>query len=132
MRHYLDHNATSPLLPVALEAMLPFLRAGAANASSTHWEGQRARLAIEEAREEGAALAGAAPGDVVCTSGGTEADNAAVWGAAMAALPEGAAGFEPDAYAVTTTLEHPAVHRALRGLEERGLKVVRVAPRAVG
>jgi len=132
MRHYLDHNATSPLLPEALEAMLPFLRDGAANASSTHREGQRARLAIEEAREEVAALAGAAPSEVVFTSGGTEADNAALAGTALASLADGAAGFGPDVFAVSTTLEHPAVHRALRGLEARGLRVVRIAPGADG
>lgn len=139
MRHYLDHNATSPLLPEALEAMLPFLQDGAANASSTHREGQRARLAVEEAREEVAALAGASPSEVVFTSGGTEADNIAIVGTAMAALDErqagsgiGAAGFGPGMYAVSTTLEHPAVHRALRGLEARGLQVVRIAPRPDG
>lgn len=132
MRHYLDHNATSPLLPEALEAMLPFLRDGAANASSTHREGQRARLAIEEAREEVAALARAKTGDVVFTSGGTEADNAAIAGSALASLAEGAAGFGPRTFAVSTTLEHPAVHRALRGLESRGLGVLRIAPRPDG
>jgi cysteine desulfurase len=142
MRHYLDHNATSPLLPEALEAILPFLRDGAANASSTHTEGQRARLAVEEAREEVAALAGAAPGEVVFTSGGTEADNAAIAGTALAVLeragagaregPASGAGFGPDDYAVSTTFEHPAVHRALRGLEARGLRVVRIAPRPDG
>src|SRR5262245_7951662 len=120
MRHYLDHNATSPLIPEALEAMLPFLREGAANASSTHREGQRARLAVEEAREEIAALAGASPSEVVFTSGGTEADNAAIAGAAWGSVRESATGFVPGAYAVSTTLEHPAVHRTLRGLEARG------------
>jgi len=132
MRHYLDHNATSPLLAEALEAMLPFLRDGAANASSTHREGQRARLAVEEAREEVAALADAAPSEIVFTGSGTEADNAAIAGAAWGSLPEGAAGFPPGTFAVSTTLEHPAVHRALRGLEERGLEVVRVRPRPDG
>src|SRR5712691_11466935 len=86
MRTYLDHNATSPLLPEALEAMIPFLRQGAANASSTHLDGQRARLAIEEAREDVACMAGAAPSEIVFTSGGTESDNAAIAGVAMAAL----------------------------------------------
>src|SRR5436190_7394434 len=85
-RIYLDHNATSPLLPEALEAMLPFLRAGAANPSSTHRDGQRARLAIEEAREEVAALAGVSPSEIVFTSGGTEAANAAILGVALALM----------------------------------------------
>src|SRR6185436_10373447 len=128
MRVYLDHNATSPLVPEALEAMLPYLRAGAANPSSTHRDGQAARLAVEEAREEVAALAGAAPSEVVFTSGGTESNNAAVAGVAWAALPPGAAHFPPGANAVSTTLEHPGVYRALRGLETRGLTVERIEP----
>src|SRR5262245_13336000 len=85
MRVYFDHNASSPLLPEALEAMLPYLTTGAANPSSTHQEGQRARLAIEEPREAVAALAGAPASEIVFTSGGTEADNPAIAGAAMAA-----------------------------------------------
>src|SRR5437867_5698015 len=100
MRIYLDHNATSPLLPGVLEAMLPFLKDGAANPSSAHRDGQRARLAIEEAREEVALLAGAASSDVVFTSGGTEADNAAIVGAAVASLATGAAGYPPGTKAV--------------------------------
>src|SRR3989454_560911 len=88
MRSYLDHNATSPLLPEALDVMLPYLQNGAANPSSPHRDGQRARLAIEEAREEVAALAGASPAEIVFTSGGTESDNAAIVGLALAALAE--------------------------------------------
>ena len=132
MRTYLDHNATSPLLPEVLEAMLPYLTEGAANPSSTHGDGQRARLAIEEAREEVAALAGATASEIVFTSGGTESANAAIAGAALALLPEGSSAFPPGAEAVSTTFEHPAVHRALRGLEARGVRVSRVAPSREG
>ena len=132
MRAYLDHNATSPLLPEVLDAMLPYLRDGAANPSSTHRDGQRARLAIEEAREEVAALAGAASSEIVFTSGGTEACNAAVAGAAFAALEAGQVFWPSSASIVSTTLEHPAVHRALKALEARGLAVRRIGPRPDG
>ena len=132
VRAYLDHNATCPLLPEVLEAILPYLRQGAANASSTHREGQRARLAIEEAREEVASLAGAAPSEVVFTSGGTEADNGAIVGVALASLEPGRVSFPPSARAVSTTLEHPGVYRALRGLEGRGLTALRLPPNPDG
>ncbi len=132
MRAYLDHNATSPLLPEALEAMLPYLREGAANPSSAHTDGQRARLAVEEAREWVAALAGSAPSEVVFTSGGTESNNAAIAGAATASLPGGRGDFPAGAAMVSTTLEHPAVHRALRALESRGLAVSRLEPSPAG
>jgi cysteine desulfurase len=74
-RTYLDHNATAPLRPEAREAMLAALDV-AGNPSSPHAEGRRARAIIEDAREEVAALVGARPGEVVFTSGGTEANNA--------------------------------------------------------
>lgn len=131
-RTYLDHNATSPLVPEALEAMMPFLKDGAANPSSVHRDGQRARLAIEEAREDVAMLVQVAPSEVVFTSGGTESANTAITGAALARLADGTVSFPSSASIVSTTLEHPAVHRALRGLEQRGLRVVRIAPRPEG
>src|SRR5438876_8847479 len=132
MRTYLDHNATSPLLPEVLEAMLPYLADGAANPSSTHRDGQRARLAIEEAREEVAALAGAEPSGIVFTSGGTEAANAAIAGVVNALAPDGSGAIPPGARVVSTTIEHPAVHRALCGLESRGVQITRVPPLADG
>ncbi len=73
---YLDHSATTPLDPEVLEAMLPWLREHFGNASSLHAWGRRARVAVEEAREEIAALIGAHPSELVFTSGGTEANNA--------------------------------------------------------
>ena len=75
---YLDHAATTPVDPRVLEAMLPFLRDDHGNPSSIHAAGRRVRAAIERAREEVAALLNAAPAEIVFTSGGTEADNAAV------------------------------------------------------
>lgn len=83
-RHYLDHASTSPCRPEALEAMLPWLHGGAETAGDpgrVHTEGRMARAAIEHAREQVAALVGARPGEVVFTSGATEAVNAATWGA---------------------------------------------------
>jgi hypothetical protein len=137
------------LLPEALEACAS-ARDGAANASSTHRDGQRARLAIEEAREDVAGLAGVLPSEIAFTSGGTEAANAAILGSALAltggrapdarigSIPEGSRGVQPDRSGgarwsiVSTTIEHPAVHRALRGVERLGFDVRRIAPRPEG
>ena len=81
MRAYFDHNATTPVAPEVLTAMLPFLGAECGNASSIHTPGQRARTAVEEARESVAALIGVQPAEIVFTSGGTESDNLAIFGA---------------------------------------------------
>src|SRR3954469_675871 len=99
---YLDHAATAPLRPEALAAMLPFLERPAANASSQHAAGRAARAAVEDAREQVAALVGAAPDEVVFTSGGTEADNLAVKGAVLA-RPAG------ERHLVVSAIEHHAV-----------------------
>lgn len=77
---YLDHAATTPMLPAAIEAMLPFLDVEFANPSGSHRFARRARQRVDEARERIAELAGWAPGGVVFTSGGTEADNALIQG----------------------------------------------------
>ena len=81
MRHYLDHASTSPLRPGVLDAMLPWF--DAADPGRVHTEGRMARVAVEEAREQVAALFSARPREVVFTSGATEAINAAVFGAAQ-------------------------------------------------
>ena len=83
-RIYLDHNATTPLDPRVLDAMLPILREDFGNPSSLHWFGQQARAAVDMAREQVAALIGASPGEIVFTGSGTEADNIALLGAARA------------------------------------------------
>ena len=72
---YLDHNATTPIDPLVLEAMLPFLRERFGNASSRHEYGRRARQAIDEARQRVAEAVNAHPTEVVFTSGGSEANN---------------------------------------------------------
>lgn len=99
-RCYLDHNASSPLRPEVMEAMIAAL-AGAGNASSVHHEGRRARAMIETAREDVAALAGVPTGQIVFTSGGTEAN-------AMALSPAWLGAGE-DAPLFVSAVEHPSV-----------------------
>jgi cysteine desulfurase len=116
-RAYLDHAATTPLHPEALEAMLPLLTDGFANPSGAHAESRRARVALDDARDLLAHLLGAEPGEVVLTSGGTEADGLAVhggWEAVAAARPDG-----PAPALVCTAMEHHAVLRACRALAAR-------------
>jgi cysteine desulfurase len=111
---YLDHNATTPIEPRVLDAMLPWLREGYANPSSPHPEGARARAAIERAREQAAALLDAEPAGIVFGGGGTEADNHAVFGAARL----GAAAGRREL--VISAVEHPAVSGPCRDLERAG------------
>ncbi len=108
----LDHAATTPLRPEALEAMLPFLRDGVGNPSGSHALARAARRALDEARESLADTLGAAPGDVVFTSGGTEADNLALAGPVRAAE---AAGIDRP-IVVGTAVEHPAVRETVAAL----------------
>lgn len=122
-----DHNATTRLDPRVRDAMLPFLGEVYGNPSSPHEEGRRARDAVERARAEVAALVGGAPAGVVFTSGGTEADQLGIIGAARAARAAGR-----PARVVSSALEHPAVHGALRALAAEGFEVVTVAADAVG
>jgi cysteine desulfurase len=84
---YLDHNATTPLAPEVLDAMLPFLRGGYGNPSSEHALGRRAHQAVENGRQQVASLIGAAPDEVIFTSGGTESNNIAIRGTAADAAP---------------------------------------------
>src|SRR3954447_2478190 len=102
MRHYLDHASTSPARPEVVEAMVPWL-ANAADPGRVHTEGRVARGAVEEARQQVAALLGARPREVVFTSGATEAINAAVWGAV-----DGGRG----SHVVCPAIEHSAVRDA--------------------
>jgi cysteine desulfurase len=111
MRIYLDNNATTIIHPEVRDVMSRDLAVVYGNPSSIHEEGQRARRCLEEAREELALLIGAEPRENVFTSGGTESDNAAVFG--VAAL-------RPGSHIVSSTIEHPAVLQAVRELEQRG------------
>src|SRR6266446_1068509 len=83
---YLDYNATTPLDPAVVEAMLPFLQTNFGNPSSAHEFGRRTHDAVEQARGEVAALMGALPDEIVFTGGGTEASNHALKGAIFARL----------------------------------------------
>jgi len=96
-RYYFDYNATTPVSPEVLAAMLPVMTEVYGNASSVHHFGQAARQKLDEARRWVAAMLGAAPEEVIFTSGGTEADNLALLGIAR------------EGHAITTTIEHPAV-----------------------
>jgi len=115
-RVYLDHNASTPLDPRVLEAMLPMLSEAFGNPSSLHWFGQRARAAVEEARVQAASLIGATPPEVVFTASGTEADNLALRGVAARA-------HEPRRKLVVTAVEHHAVLNTVRALAEEGFRV---------
>jgi cysteine desulfurase len=114
--HYLDHAATTPLLPEAREALLDALDEDFGNPSSVHVYGRKARERVEDARERIAAAVGAAPSEIVFTSGGTEADNLAVKGAAEKLRGNGD-------HVVVSAFEHHAVLDAARSLERRGFRV---------
>lgn len=115
---YLDHNATTPIDPRVLEAMLPWLREGFGNPSSPHAYGLRAREAVECARGQAAAFLGAPVGGIIFTSGGTESDNHAVSGAARLGLRAGRDEL------VISAVEHPAISEPCRRLEESGCRTV--------
>lgn len=104
---YLDNAATTPVRPEVLEAMMPFLTRWFGNASSHHTVGDAAADALRDARVRVAAVLGMRPGDIVFTSGGTEADNLAVKGIAIAARPRTPTG--GHGHVVTTPIEHEAI-----------------------
>jgi cysteine desulfurase len=104
-RVYLDNNATTPVLPEVLEAMRPYFGEHFGNASSIHHHGQETRAAVERARESVAAMFGCRASEVVFTSGGTEADNLAIFGVAS-----------PGDHIITSTIEHHAVLNACKRL----------------
>jgi cysteine desulfurase len=122
-RAYLDNNATTPVAPEVSEAMGAYLRDDYGNASSVHWYGQRARDAVERARDQVARLINAHPSDIIFTSGGTEGDNTAILGSVEAARPRPGAG---PKHVVTTPIEHPASLYAARALERRRVDVTYV------
>src|SRR5215470_16176578 len=111
-RVYLDNNATTPVLPEVFEAMRPFYLEEFGNASSIHHYGQHARAAVEKARASVAALLGARPAEIVFTSGGTEADNLAIFGlVSPAPSREDRARRGPlgGDHVISSTIEHHAV-----------------------
>ena len=116
---YLDYNATTPIAPEVLDAMLPVLRDGFGNPSSSHAYGNAARALVGRAREQVAALLDCSPGEVIFTSGGTESNNAALIGIAEATRDKGR-------HLVTSAIEHPAVAATCGYLERRGWEVTRI------
>jgi len=115
-RIYFDHNATTPLAPEVLAAMLPYLTEEFGNASSIHAYGQNARGAVEEARASVAALVGARAADIMFTSGGTESNNHAILGAVAAAPGQ-------VKHVITSAIEHVAVLDACRALAKSGINL---------
>ena len=113
---YLDYNATTPIAPEAAEAMLPFLYEQFGNPSSSHPYGVVAKRAVETARAQVAALLGCQYGEVVFTSGGTESNNLALKGAALARRERGN-------HIITSAIEHPAVIEVCKWLETQGFRV---------
>lgn len=122
VRCYLDHAASTPARPEVLDVLRRWTAAPAANPSSAHRSGQRARAAVEEAREQVAATLGARPSDIVFCSGGTEADNLALKGLAWAGAARGRRRI------VTTAAEHPAVLEPARWLAARQGFILTVVP----
>jgi cysteine desulfurase len=123
---YLDCNATTPVDPRVLEAMLPYLAVHYGNPSSDHVVGQRAKAAIEVARAEVAALIGATPAEIVFTGCATEANNLALLGAARAAQPGG------RSVLVTSAIEHPSVLQPLHHLAREGWSLTELPVDATG
>src|SRR3990172_1275435 len=115
-RIYLDHAATTPLDPLVLEAMTPYLTSYWGNPSSLYAEAQEARKGLEGARRAVAGILGCRQQDIVFTSGGSEGDNLALRGAAHAARRRGAD------HVITTAIEHHAVLHAAERLEQEGFR----------
>src|ERR1044071_8642872 len=116
---YLDYNASTPIDPIVAQAMRALLEGTFGNPSSDHWAGAPAKAALEQARSQVAALLGAAPDEIVFTSGGSEANNLAIKGAYFTAR-------RGKAHIITSTIEHPAVLAPCGFLERLGASVTYV------
>jgi len=121
---YLDHNATTPVLPEVVDAMLPWLRDHFGNPSSDHVYGHRTKKAVAAAREQVAALIGCQPVEIFFTSGGTESNNLAIGG--IAAANPGRSNI------VTSVIEHPATDEPCNFLAAHGYNISRVGVDASG
>jgi len=129
---YLDYNATTPVHPEVVEAMLPYLKDNFGNPSSGHWYGQQTKKAVEKAREQVAQLLGCDTSEVIFTSGGSEANNQALKSLAYANKERGN-------HIITSQVEHPAILNTCRYLERQGIRVTylpvdrfgRVSPESV-
>ena len=124
-RIYLDYAATSPVLPEVLEAMLPFFISSFGNPSGIYGTGREARKAVERARQQTAAAIGAESREILFTSGGSESDNLAIRGTALALQGKGH-------HLITSRIEHPAVLNPCRQLEKEGFSVTYLDPDPFG
>jgi len=123
---YFDYNATTPLDPAVRAAMLPFLGEVWGNPSSIHRVGRKARALLDDARDRVAAFLGAKPSEIIFTSGGTEANNLAVFGSARALKPKGR-------HLITSSIEHHSVLQCFDYLEEKeGFSVTRLPVDSAG
>ncbi|MGA2869639.1 MAG: aminotransferase class V-fold PLP-dependent enzyme, partial [Verrucomicrobiota bacterium] len=123
---YFDYNATTPLDPEVREAMLPFLGDFWGNPSSVHHVGRKARALLDDARDRAARLLGAKPSEIIFTSGGTEANNLAVFGTARSLKAKGK-------HIITSAVEHHAVLHCFDYLEKKeGFSVTRLPVDADG
>jgi len=113
---YLDYNATTPIDPAVAEEMLPYLREKFGNPSSGHFFGVEARKGLENARLQTARMLGCKPEEIIFTSGGTESNNMAILGAAMANKSKGN-------HIITSSIEHPAVMEVCLHLENLGYEI---------
>jgi cysteine desulfurase len=119
-RIYFDYNATTPLAPEVAQAMRPLMEGEFGNASSAHWAGQRARDAVENARRQVATLLGCGSGEIVFTSGGTEANNSALVGIFFRQQAKSRPHF------IISSVEHPSVAETCKFLEQLGAEITRV------
>ena len=115
-RYYFDHNATTPVAPEVVEAMLPCFSQAYGNASSIHSFGQQAKMMLERARRQVAGLLGCRPAEVILTGGGTEANNLAILGTVRRAR-------QARKHLITSRIEHPSVLDTCRQLESEGVEV---------
>src|SRR6185369_12284612 len=115
-RIYLDSNATTPMRPEVVAAMIPVFTEDYANPSSIHWYGQQAKPLLDNARKQVARLIHAEPSEIVFLSGGTEADNFAIRGIAESQKAKGR-------HIITSTIEHHAVLHTCKDLEKQGYEV---------
>ena len=123
---YFDYNATTPLDPAVREAMLPFLGEIWGNPSSVHHVGRKARALLDDARDRAAKFLGAKPGEIIFTSGGTEADNLAIFGTARALKSKGG-------HLIASAVEHDSVLQPFDYLEKKeGFEVTRLPVNSEG
>lgn len=125
MTIFLDNNATTRIHPRVLETLSSALESTWGNPSSVHYTGRKARQSLEEARARVAELLEGEPSEIIFTSGGTESNNAAIFGRAL--LDE-----SDRFHIVTTSIEHPSVRSVIQDLERRGWPVTRVDPQSDG